>query len=98
MTEHSPALETSRRQLPRHVAVIMDGNGRWATERGLPRTAGHEVFGSNSMSSPFRTRSLMLGRRMRSGALSPESRRGLFSIRLTNWSSLMSKVTLAGPK
>jgi undecaprenyl diphosphate synthase len=27
--------------LPRHVAVIMDGNGRWATQRGLPRIAGH---------------------------------------------------------
>ncbi len=30
-------------QIPRHVAVIMDGNGRWATERGLPRTKGHEA-------------------------------------------------------
>ena len=29
-------------QVPRHVAIIMDGNGRWANERGLPRTAGHE--------------------------------------------------------
>ena len=29
------------RPLPRHVAVIMDGNGRWATRRGLPRVAGH---------------------------------------------------------
>lgn len=29
------------RPLPRHVAVIMDGNGRWATQRGLPRVAGH---------------------------------------------------------
>jgi undecaprenyl diphosphate synthase len=28
--------------VPRHVAVIMDGNGRWANQRGLPRTAGHE--------------------------------------------------------
>ena len=28
--------------VPRHVAVVMDGNGRWAKERGLPRTAGHE--------------------------------------------------------
>ena len=28
-------------RLPRHVAIIMDGNGRWAKERGLPRTAGH---------------------------------------------------------
>ena len=28
-------------QLPRHVAVIMDGNGRWAQRRGLPRIEGH---------------------------------------------------------
>ena len=29
--------------LPRHVAIIMDGNGRWAQARGLPRTAGHKA-------------------------------------------------------
>ena len=29
------------RGLPRHVAIIMDGNGRWAAKRGLPRSAGH---------------------------------------------------------
>jgi undecaprenyl diphosphate synthase len=29
-------------QVPRHVAIVMDGNGRWAKQRGLPRTAGHE--------------------------------------------------------
>ena len=28
--------------VPRHVAVVMDGNGRWAKQRGLPRTTGHE--------------------------------------------------------
>ena len=28
--------------LPRHIAIIMDGNGRWATEKGLSRTAGHQ--------------------------------------------------------
>ena len=28
-------------RLPRHVAIIMDGNGRWAQARGLPRIAGH---------------------------------------------------------
>lgn len=27
--------------IPRHIAIIMDGNGRWAKQRGLPRTAGH---------------------------------------------------------
>src|SRR6202158_1977062 len=27
--------------VPRHIAIIMDGNGRWAAERGLPRTEGH---------------------------------------------------------
>ncbi len=29
--------------LPRHIAIIMDGNGRWAKKRGLPRTAGHSA-------------------------------------------------------
>ncbi len=29
------------KRLPRHIAIIMDGNGRWAKKRGLPRTAGH---------------------------------------------------------
>lgn len=29
--------------IPKHVAVVMDGNGRWAKERGLPRTKGHEA-------------------------------------------------------
>src|SRR5882762_8131365 len=28
-------------QMPRHIAVIMDGNGRWARQRGLPRIEGH---------------------------------------------------------
>lgn len=30
-------------RIPRHVAIIMDGNGRWAKERGLPRMAGHRA-------------------------------------------------------
>lgn len=30
-------------QLPRHVAIVMDGNGRWANQRGLPRTEGHQA-------------------------------------------------------
>ena len=33
--------ELNKAQIPTHVAIIMDGNGRWATQRGLPRTAGH---------------------------------------------------------
>jgi undecaprenyl diphosphate synthase len=31
-----------REFVPRHVAIVMDGNGRWAKQRGLPRTVGHE--------------------------------------------------------
>src|SRR6185436_18232982 len=37
---HPPQLPSEL--IPKHVAVIMDGNGRWAKQRGLPRTAGHE--------------------------------------------------------
>lgn len=33
--------ETTRSSLPEHVAIIMDGNGRWAKQRGLPRVMGH---------------------------------------------------------
>ena len=29
--------------IPGHVAIVMDGNGRWANQRGLPRTKGHEA-------------------------------------------------------
>jgi undecaprenyl diphosphate synthase len=34
---------TSARLLPQHIAIIMDGNGRWAAARGLPRSAGHKA-------------------------------------------------------
>ena len=34
-------MTTKPPRIPRHVAIIMDGNGRWATERGRPRTYGH---------------------------------------------------------
>ncbi|WP_270887706.1 isoprenyl transferase [Pedococcus sp. 5OH_020] len=36
-----PSLPTEL--VPRHVAIVMDGNGRWANQRGLPRTKGHEA-------------------------------------------------------
>ncbi|PHO09712.1 di-trans,poly-cis-decaprenylcistransferase [Malaciobacter canalis] len=32
----------NKKELPKHIAIIMDGNGRWASERGLKRTVGHE--------------------------------------------------------
>ena len=35
------AAEAGATRSPRHVAIIMDGNGRWAAERGLPRSEGH---------------------------------------------------------
>jgi undecaprenyl diphosphate synthase len=38
---------TADLHIPRHVAIIMDGNGRWARQRGLPRIAGHEAGTEN---------------------------------------------------
>lgn len=43
MNEHNPSAAWTRSQIPRHVAIIMDGNGRWALSRGLPRSAGHRM-------------------------------------------------------
>jgi undecaprenyl diphosphate synthase len=40
LQEHAAVLGQERR-CPQHVAIIMDGNGRWAAQRGLPRTEGH---------------------------------------------------------
>ncbi len=34
--------EVDKTKLPEHIAIIMDGNGRWAKKRGLPRIAGHK--------------------------------------------------------
>ena len=42
-TENTKAGLVDVAHLPRHIAIIMDGNGRWAKKRGLPRTAGHKV-------------------------------------------------------
>ncbi len=46
--EWSLAEAVDPERLPRHIAVIMDGNGRWASHRGLPRAAGHKA-GMNSV-------------------------------------------------
>ena len=45
-------------KLPRHVAIIMDGNGRWAKKRLLPRVAGHNA-GMKSMQEIVRRASDM---------------------------------------
>ena len=50
MAEHQPCAS------PRHVAIIMDGNGRWAEARGLPRSAGHKA-GIDALRRAVRTAS-----------------------------------------
>ena len=42
-TRPSTSLGTNGHAIPRHVAIIMDGNGRWAEQRNLPRIAGHRA-------------------------------------------------------
>src|SRR5216117_912828 len=41
LSESKLLVRAREHPVPRHVAIIMDGNGRWATRRGLPRVAGH---------------------------------------------------------
>ena len=41
LSESELLVRAREQPVPRHVAIIMDGNGRWATRRGLPRVAGH---------------------------------------------------------
>jgi undecaprenyl diphosphate synthase len=43
----SKSHKTPTHQVPQHVAIIMDGNGRWALKRGLPRLAGHKAGTEN---------------------------------------------------
>ena len=37
----TPSVNENKLPVPKHIAIIMDGNGRWAKKKGLPRTAGH---------------------------------------------------------
>ena len=47
-------MSSKEQMIPRHVAIIMDGNGRWAKARGLPRLKGHEE-GAESVRSAIRS-------------------------------------------
>ena len=48
MAKRSAAVTVNKiSPLPKHVAIIMDGNGRWAKQRGLPRLAGHQAGTNN---------------------------------------------------
>lgn len=42
-----PKVALDPNNIPRHIAIIMDGNGRWAKKRGLPRSAGHAAGADN---------------------------------------------------
>jgi undecaprenyl diphosphate synthase len=68
------------RPLPRHVAIIMDGNGRWAEARGLPRVAGHRE-GSESVRAVTRA-----ARRVGVEALT------LFAFSAQNWARPKAEV------
>ena len=54
MTLHAPsrhAVRDADPAAPRHVAIIMDGNGRWANERGMPRLSGRKAGAEKSAAS-----------------------------------------------
>jgi undecaprenyl diphosphate synthase len=54
MTSGAPITRPADLAIPRHIAIIMDGNGRWARDRGLPRIRGHEE-GAESVRTVLRT-------------------------------------------
>ena len=43
MLEPTLLVKIDKDKLPRHIAIVMDGNGRWAQRRYLPRNAGHRA-------------------------------------------------------
>ena len=47
MTKKELLLEINKKPLPKHIALILDGNGRWANKRGLPRNLGHKAGAEN---------------------------------------------------
>ena len=47
MVRQKKPLDLSSYKVPTHIAIIMDGNGRWARQRGLPRVAGHRAGAEN---------------------------------------------------
>ncbi|MCL5261301.1 MAG: isoprenyl transferase [Gammaproteobacteria bacterium] len=47
-------IDSTTKNLPRHIAIVMDGNGRWAKKRGLPRAAGHKI-GADSVEAVVNT-------------------------------------------
>ena len=50
-----PEVQVDFQDLPRHIAIIMDGNGRWAKKRGLPRSAGHAAGAETFRTIAFST-------------------------------------------
>jgi undecaprenyl diphosphate synthase len=81
-TEIDAAIENlkKRHDLPRHIAIIMDGNGRWAKKRRLPRIAGHRA-GKEAVRATVRTCA-----RLGVGALS------LYTFSLENWRRPRSEI------
>jgi undecaprenyl diphosphate synthase len=84
MTDPLSAL--SPEKLPRHIAVIMDGNGRWAVERGLQRVSGHQQ-GAQSVRSIVTECARIRGRLSRPDVLT------LYSFSIENWKRPASEVT-----
>jgi undecaprenyl diphosphate synthase len=79
--EHKIEELKARPGLPRHIAIIMDGNGRWAKSRNLPRLAGHKA-GRESVRTAVRTCA-----KLGIGALS------LYTFSLENWRRPKSEVS-----
>ena len=56
--KQKPQASLDLERIPKHIGIIMDGNGRWAKKRGLPRTAGHAAGAETFRTIAYRCRDL----------------------------------------
>jgi len=88
-----PTPPASPDRLPRHVAIIMDGNGRWARQQGLPRFAGHRA-GAKSVRLIVEECARLHDAAAKAGHNEALQQLTLYSFSTENWNRPAAEVTL----
>lgn len=97
-TDHTPAAQPASpplnpQRLPRHVAIIMDGNGRWARKQGFPRFAGHRA-GAKTVRLIVEECARLHDAAVKAGHTSALEQLTLYSFSTENWNRPAEEVNL----